>query len=86
MPSIDELEKSLKAYILEEFLPDEDEDDLTNDIELVSTGILDSVSVIKVVAHIENFYNIKIQAHEASVDNMNTIESMAALVSGKLTD
>ena len=86
MPTVDDTEKALKTYILEEFLPDEDEEDLTSDIELVSTGILDSVSVIKVVAHIESFYNIKIQAHEASVDNMNTIESMAALISGKLTD
>ena len=85
MPNIQEIKKSLKAYILEEFLPDEDEEDLASDTELVSTGILDSVSVIKVVAHIENSYNIKIQAHEASVDNMNTIESMAALVGGKLS-
>ncbi|MFT7559716.1 MAG: acyl carrier protein [Flavobacteriales bacterium] len=85
MPSIAEIEQALKIYILEEFLPDEDEEDLTNDIELVSTGILDSVSVIKVVSHIENFYEIEIQAHEASVENMNSIESMAALVSGKLT-
>ena len=79
-----ELEQQLKSYILEEFLPGEDEDDLTSDIELVSTGILDSVSVIKVVAHIEGFYSINIEAHEASIDNMNTIESMATLVAGKI--
>ena len=84
MPSKDEIEVALKTYILEEFLPDEDEDDLTSDIELVSSGILDSVSVIKVVAHIEETYDITIEAHEASVDNMNTIESMAGLISSKL--
>lgn len=85
MPSSDEIQQSLKTYILEEFLPDEDAEDLTTDIELVSTGILDSISVINVVAHVEKFYNIKIEAHEASVDNMNTIESMAALISQKLS-
>jgi acyl carrier protein len=84
MATTDEIEQALKTYILEEFLPDEDEEDLTSDVELVSTGILDSISVINVVAHLEKFYNIKVEAHEASVDNMNTIESMAALVSKKL--
>lgn len=79
-----EIEKYLKTYILEEFLPDEDPDDLTSDIELVSTGILDSVSVTKVVAHLESHYSIEIEAHEASLDNMNTIESMTQLVASKL--
>lgn len=85
MPSTEEIEQALTTFILEEFLPDEDAEDLTTDIELVSTGILDSISVINVVAHLEKFYSIKIEAHEASVDNMNTIESMASLVSSKLS-
>ena len=85
MPTTEEIEQALKSYILEEFLPDEDPEDLTSDVELVSTGILDSISVINVVAYLEKFYEIKVEAHEASVDNMNTIESMAALVSDKLS-
>ena len=79
-----EIEQGLKTYILEEFLPDEDEEDLTSDIELISTGILDSISVIKVVAYLEATFEIEVKAHEASIDNMNTIESMASMVSGKL--
>ncbi len=84
MPSSSEIEQEHKTYILEEFLPEEDPEDLTSDIELISTGILDSVSVIKVVAHVEEHYGIQIEAHEASVDNMNTIDGMVELVAGKV--
>ena len=84
MTSAAELEVALKTFILEEFLPEEDPEDLTTDIELISTGILDSVSVIKVVAHFEEVYGIEIEAHEASIDNMNTIASMATLISDKV--
>ena len=78
-----DIKKNLKSFILEEFLPGEDEEDLTSDVELITTGILDSVSVIQVVAYVEEQFGIKIEAHEASVDNMNSIGTMAALVSSK---
>ena len=83
MTHIEKLQIEIKNFILEEFLPDEDPDDLTIDIELVSTGILDSVSVISVIAYLEATFNIKVEAHEASPDNMNTIESIANLVASK---
>ena len=83
MASEQELEKTLKEYILAEFLLDEDPEDLTNDVELVTTGILDSISILKVVAHVEELYNIVIEPHEASVENLNTIAAMTALLAAK---
>lgn len=77
---MEEIETALHTFILEEFLPGEDPEDLTYDIELVSTGILDSVSVIKVVAYMEEFYNLEITPLDASIENMNTIASMASLI------
>jgi acyl carrier protein len=81
--NITEVEAELKEFILEEFLPDEDAEDLTNDIELISTGILDSVSVIKVIAYIEGEYSIVIEPAEANAANMNSIEAMAKLIQTK---
>ncbi|MFT7558828.1 MAG: acyl carrier protein [Flavobacteriales bacterium] len=83
MLNITEVEAELKEFILEEFLPDEDAEDLTNDIELISTGILDSVSVIKVIAYIEGEYSIVIEPAEANAANMNSIEAMAKLIQTK---
>lgn len=80
----EQIEASLRKYIIAEFLPDEDEEDLTSDVELINTGILDSISVISIVAHLESAYEFKIDAHEASLENMNTIASMRELVLEKM--
>jgi acyl carrier protein len=80
-----EIESGLRKYIISEFLPDEDEEDLTSDVELINTGILDSISVISIVAHMESVYEFKIEAHEASLENMNTIASMRKLVQEKIS-
>lgn len=84
MSKREEIEAELRDFIINEFLPDEDPEDLTSDIELLSTGILDSVSTLKVVTHIEEVYNVTVEAHEANAENLNTLGAMAALVESKL--
>jgi acyl carrier protein len=79
----DGIQATVKEYILEEFLPGEDPDELQPDTELVTTGILDSVATLKLVAYLENQFNISIEAHEADVENLNTIERITQLVSSK---
>lgn len=79
----DEIQAALKSFILKEFLPDEDADELQSDTELVSTGILDSVSTLKVISFIEERYEVEIEAHEANIQNLNSIAAMAGLVQSK---
>jgi acyl carrier protein len=79
----DEIQAGLKSFILKEFLPDEDPDELQPDTELVSTGILDSVSTLKVISFLEEQYEVEIEAHEANIQNLNSIAAMAGLVQSK---
>jgi acyl carrier protein len=79
----EEVQLALKDFILKEFLPDEDPDELQWDTELVSTGILDSVSTLRVIAFVEERYAVEIQAHEANIQNLNSIAAMAELVRSK---
>jgi acyl carrier protein len=80
---MDEIEQKIKGYILEECLPGEDPDELTPSTPLISGGILDSLSTLKLVAFLEEQFNIEVAAHEASVDHLDTIELISALVRGK---
>jgi acyl carrier protein len=79
----EEVVKGLKEFILKEFLPGENPDELTNSTALVTTSILDSVGTLKLVMFLENTYNIKLSAHETDVEYMNTIDSIAKLVCSK---
>jgi acyl carrier protein len=70
----------LRAYILSEFLPGESPENLRDDTPLKSTGVLDSLAVLNLVAYIEEAFGIDIEAHETGVDSFDRIESIADLI------
>lgn len=73
----------VKSYILREFLPGEDPANLTTDLPLITTGILDSIATLKLVLHLEEAYGITLEAHEANKENLDTIDKIVHLVSSK---
>jgi acyl carrier protein len=79
-----EIIQSVKTYILKEFLPGENPDKLTDTTPLITGGVLDSLATLKLVAFIEESYNIELQAHEVDVEHLNTISDIANLVRSKL--
>ena len=80
-----DIKTTLKTFILNEYLPGEDPAALTDDTPLMTTGILDSIAVLKVVTFLENQFGITIGPREAVVENMNTISDIARLVMSKKT-
>ena len=73
----------VKTFILNEYLPGEDPAALTDTTPLMTTGILDSIAVLKLVTFLENQFGIVVQPHEAVVENLNTLSDMARLVMSK---
>ncbi len=78
-----DIRETIRGFILEEFLPGEDASELTDAVELFTSGILDSVATLKLVSFLEEEFNISIDAHEADTDNLSTIESIGQLVQSK---
>jgi len=72
----------IRDYIIQEFLPGEDRDNLKDDTALTGSGILDSVSTLKLISFVEDTYGITIEPHEASSD-FGTIDEIAALIQRK---
>jgi acyl carrier protein len=83
MQQMTDVEQTVKSYILSEFLPGEDADQLTGTTPLVTAGILDSLATLKLVAFLEEQFSISIAAHEAGSENLDTIERIATLVRSK---
>ena len=79
----DEIASSVKAFILEEFLPGEDPAQLTMETPLITGGILDSIGTLKLVMFLEQRWQVEFSAHEANPDNLDTIERVANLVRSK---
>ncbi len=80
---MEEITKVVHDFILREFLPGEDPDELSDHTPLISGGILDSITTLKMVTFLEDRFGITIEAYEAGVDNLDSIDQIAALVAKK---
>lgn len=75
--------KTIKEYILTEFLPGEDPNELTVETPLITGGILDSLATLKLVAFLEERFGVEIQPHEMGTDYLDTLPDIAKLVESK---
>ena len=78
-----EIGNKVKEFIMSEFLPGEDPDQLSESTPLISGGILDSLATLKVVAFLEENFGIKVEPHETDEDNFGTISDIEKLVQAK---
>ena len=81
--AMDEIRQVISEYILTSFLPGEDPSELTDVTPLITGGILDSIATLKLVVFIEDRFNIMVEAHEAGVENLDSIAQITALIAAK---
>ncbi len=84
METTSDIEASVKRYILAEFLPGEDPEQLTASTPLITSGVLDSIATLKLALYLEESYGISLGPHETDADHLGTIERIASLVRAKL--
>ena len=78
-----EIQSAVKEFILQEFLPGEDPNELTDTTPLITGGVLDSIATIKLVLFIEERFGVKVEAHETDPEYLDTIASIAQLIRSK---
>ena len=78
-----EIQDKVKAFVLREFLDGEDPEALGPDTRLFTTGILDSIATLKLVAFLEKEFGISVEAHEADAQNLDTLDAITRLVAAK---
>jgi acyl carrier protein len=81
---MNEILRTVREYILNEFLPGEDPDELTDETPLITGGILDSISTLKLVSFLEDQFDIVVEAHEAGVENLDSVGRISRLIHEKL--
>jgi D-alanine--poly(phosphoribitol) ligase subunit 2 len=73
----------IKSILLGRFIQVDNEDELLNDTPLISSGILDSISILQLVDVLENEFEIEFEAHEIDRDKFDSIDLIAELVASK---
>jgi acyl carrier protein len=78
-----EIESVVRDYILREFLPGEDPAELTEETPLITGGVLDSISTLKLVVFLEERFEVTVEAHEAGVEHLDSVAQIAQLITEK---
>jgi acyl carrier protein len=79
-----QIKDTVKAFILEEFLPGEDPAAVTDDTPLITGGILDSLATLSLVSFLEEQFGVSVAAHEVDTEYLNTLKDIVSLVESKL--
>ena len=77
------LEQQLRNHIVTSYLPGEDPENVQPDDNLIDSGILDSMAIMQLVAHLQKEYSISIRTEEIDPNIFASINSLAAFVTGK---
>lgn len=77
------LMQTIKNFIMKEFLPGENPDELTETTPLISGGILDSIATLKLVMFMEEKYGVSFEPHEVDKENLDNLASIVRLLQSK---
>ena len=77
--TMDEIKESVLEYVKDEYVEDEDED-VTYETKLISSGLVDSFSMVSLKAFLEKRYSISLPDSEATPEAFDTVNSIAELV------
>jgi len=69
----------IRAYIASEFLADDD-GELDDDLDLVESGIMDSLGLLRLVAFLEEGAGITVEADELDQERFRSVNAIAGLV------
>jgi acyl carrier protein len=82
---MDDIRSAVRSYILKEFLPGEDPNNLLDQTPLISGGILDSIGTLTMITYLEKTFGVRFEAHEVNADNLDTVDDIVKLVHSKQT-
>jgi acyl carrier protein len=75
--------EDLRAYIVAEFLPGESPGNLKDDTPLRTSGVLNSMGLLRLVSFVEDKYRIELDAHDTGIEYFDTIDAIANLIEKK---
>lgn len=72
--------RTIKRFVLDEFLPDVPADDLATDYDLVDGGVIDSLGLLKLIAWLGDEFQLPVDDIELDPDNFRTIDAIDAFI------
>jgi acyl carrier protein len=78
-----ETEEIILNFIRDELLRGDGQISLEPNASLISTGILDSLALLKLLVFIEERFSVKVKDGEVNPSNFETVNRITAFIAGK---
>jgi acyl carrier protein len=79
-----EIQEQIRQYILENFMYSDDSTELTGDLSLIDSGIMDSTGVLELVGFIEESFEIQVDDTELVPDNFDSVDRITTYIQQKM--
>ncbi len=76
----DEMKDMVLEYVIEEYVDEEDDDEVGFDTPLISSGIVDSFSMVSLKVFLEKKCKISLPDNEATPEAFDTVNKICELV------
>jgi acyl carrier protein/D-alanine--poly(phosphoribitol) ligase subunit 2 len=76
----EDLKKTIIDYVKHEYLEDEDEEEIDENTPLISSGIVDSFSMVSLKTFLEKKFEIKIPDEKATTDAFDSVNNIIVLL------
>lgn len=77
------MNKEISRFITEELINDPDFDELGVQEDLMGSGLIDSLGMIRLVGFIETTYNIQVPVEDLTIENFKSLETINNYLSSK---
>ena len=76
----DETTQKIKQFIVDEYMPDVSADDLEGDFDLMTSGAIDSLGLLQMVAWLETEFDVVVDDSELGPDSFRTVNDIKAFI------
>lgn len=80
---MEQIKQTVKKFILENILFEDDENVLDYDDSFLEKGIIDSTGVLELVSFIEEEFNISVSDDELVPENLDSVNKLAGFIDKK---
>ena len=84
MSELNEMQEAILEYVIDEYVDEDDDEEVKVDTPLISSGIVDSFSMVSLKVFLEKTYKIKLPDDEATPEAFDTVNSIIVLVNKHL--
>lgn len=77
---MDDTTQKIKQFVVDEYMPDVSVDDLDSDYDLMTSGAVDSLGLLQMVAWLETEFDVVVDDSELGPDSFRTVDDIKAFV------